>query len=342
MAQKTPSILIRTDGSNLIGLGHVYRCIALSQKLKKKGAKINFLVGSNPRITKKLKIYGKCYISNNIEEDEIQLINKINPDIIFIDLLKKFFPYSNSYFKRIRKLTQLLVTIDFSGKEVIYADLSFYSLFKPKIKNSKKIFYGLKYAIVRDEFHLYRQKFFVKKNVKSILILQGGSDSNLISLNILNAINDFDNKISFTLIVGSEFKGWNQLNYFRKKIKNIKILHNVRNIFEIMVKNDIVISAAGNTLIESLYLGIPTIIVCAEKHELYIAKFVSEKNLAKNLGVGSNITKRRLLSTVENFIEDFQMRKNLNKKSKCEVDGKGVSRIANMVFKYYKNLRTND
>ena len=75
---------------------------------------------------------------------------------------------------------------------------------------------------------------------------------------------------------------------------------------------------------------------------MYIAKFVSEKNLAKNLGVGSNITKRKLLSTVENFIEDFQMRKNLNKKSKCEVDGKGVSRIANMVFKYYKNLRTND
>ena len=216
MAQKTPSILIRTDGNNLIGLGHVYRCIALSQKLKKKGAKINFLVGSNPLIVKKLKTHGKCYISNNIEEDEIQLINKINPDIIFIDLLKKFFPYSNSYFKRIRKLTQLLVTIDFSGKEVIYADLSFYSLFKPKIKNSKKIFYGLKYAIIRDEFHLYRQKFFVKKNVKSILILQGGSDSNLISLNILNAINDFDNKISFTLIVGSEFKGWNQLNYFRK------------------------------------------------------------------------------------------------------------------------------
>ena len=102
MAQKTPSVLIRTDGSNLIGLGHVYRCIALSQKLKKKGAKINFLVGTNPRIIKKLKTYGKCYISNNIEEDEIQLINKINPDIIFIDLLKKFFPYSNSYFKRIR------------------------------------------------------------------------------------------------------------------------------------------------------------------------------------------------------------------------------------------------
>ena len=197
-------------------------------------------------------------------------------------------------------------------------------------------------SIIRVHSHLYRQKFFVKKNAKSILILQGGSDSNLVSLNILNAINDFDNKISFTLIVGSEFKGWNQLNYFRKKIKNIKILHNVRNIFEIMVKNDIVISAAGNTLIESLYLGIPTIIVCAENHEMYIANFVSEKNLAKNLGVGSNITKRKLLSTVENFIEDFQMRKNLNKKSKCEVDGKGVSRVANMVFKYYKNLRTND
>ena len=93
--QVKPVILIRTDGDNKIGMGHIYRTISLSQELKKHGFKIHFLISKNDILFKKLQKHGKCHISNNNEITEIDKIKKINRDIIIIDILKKFFSFGS-------------------------------------------------------------------------------------------------------------------------------------------------------------------------------------------------------------------------------------------------------
>jgi len=136
-----PVILIRTDGNNKIGFGHIYRTIALSKELKKLGFKICFLTSNNKIILDKIKKYGKYYLTNNKKDFEISLIKKINPDIVIIDLLEKFFPFGINYFKSLNKMDIFIVTIDYVGQENKFADIGIHSLFGPQKFRAKKFMF---------------------------------------------------------------------------------------------------------------------------------------------------------------------------------------------------------
>lgn len=328
---KKPLIIIRTDGNNLIGMGHIYRSITLAQEFKKFNAEICFIIGNNSSIFSKLQKYGKCYISNNLETKEIQIIQKLNPDIIIIDLLKKFFPFSKNYFLQIHSIGKL-VTIDFIGNENKYSDLTINYLFKPKIHSFDNAYFGLKYAIIRKQFLRFRKNFYIKKNVKSILILQGGADTHGFSLKIIKALSKIDKNIAITLVAGPAFLEWKKLLKLKKYFKNLKILHNISNMPKEMIKHDLAISAAGNSLLELLFLGIPTIIVCAERHEVDFAKYIHSQKLAIFLGFGHDLSQKKILIFTQSVILNYDLRKTLYSNSRKRIDIKGISRVTTLIY----------
>ena len=306
-----PLLLIRTDGNNKIGMGHVYRSIALCQEMKKRGFEISFLVPRNHLVLSKLKNFATCYITNNKQTREISIIKKIKPDVVVIDLLKKFFPYGDSYFKSIRNFCKLSVTIDYVGSESKWVDLGINYLFKPK--PSKNIIYDSKYSIIRREFVKVSKKYRIKKNADSILVIQGGADTYCVSPKIIEALNQIDKKLEITLILGPAFKCWKEIQSVQTTNKKFTVLHNVTNMSEIMAKHQIAISAGGNTLFELLTVGVPTLIVCGEKHELEIANLINKQNYAINLGYGPTISKNIIAKNVENLLNNLDLRRTFNK-----------------------------
>lgn len=336
MKRSKPIVLIRTDGNNKIGMGHIYRSIALSQELKKHGFEIHFFTSNNNMLIKKLSKYGKCHTANNNEAAEINKIKKIKPEIIIIDLLKKFFLFGSRYMNTVRKFCKLLVTIDYVAKELRYVDVSIHSLFGPKKFKAKKTFFDLKYAMIRKEF-LKKAKFFkIQKNVNSILILQGGADTRCFSPKILKALNRIKKPLLITLITGSAFKCWKELKKQKRISKHkITLLHDVKNIQTVMVQNQIAISAGGNTMLELLSLGIPTIIICGDKHEVEAAKLVEKKKVAINLGFNLIINENILANNVLKLLNNVKLRKRFNARSKKVIDGKGITRISNSILQNY-------
>lgn len=319
-------------------MGHIYRSITLAQEFKKFNTNVCFLIGTDSPILSKLQKYGKCYISNNLETKEIKIIQKLNPDLIIIDLLKKFFPFSKNYFKKINSIGKL-ITIDFTGKENKYSDLAINYLFKPKVYSAKNNYFDLKYAIIRKQFLTFKKKFHIRKNVKSILILQGGADTHGFSLKIIKALSEIDKNISITLVAGPGFVEWEKLSKTKKYFKNLKILHNVSNMPNEMIKHDLAISAAGNSLLELLFLGIPTIIVCAERHEVDFAKYIHSQELALYLGFGSDLSQKKILTFTKRTVLNYNLRKKLHHNSRKVIDIKGISRVTALIFNL---LNSND
>jgi UDP-2,4-diacetamido-2,4,6-trideoxy-beta-L-altropyranose hydrolase len=336
MTKQNQIILIRTDGDNKIGMGHVYRSIAVAEFLKNLGCKIHFLTSNNKLVIKKLNKYGTCHIGNNLKT-EIKKIEEIKPNIIIIDLLKKFFPYNYQYMKNIQKLCNLLVTIDFTGKEVQYSDIGIHSLFKPKKFTAKNSFYDIKYSIVRDSFLEARKKYKVKKHVKSILVLQGGSDTNCITPKIIKSLNKIEGDFIITVIVGSAFKCWNQLNETSKNLgKKIIILHDIEKIHSEMLKHDIAITAGGNSMIELMTIGIPTVIVYGNKHEDEIAEYMNKKKMSINAGYGKNISQKQIILKIKYLSNDYNLRKTISNNAKKNIDGSGIKRISNLILNGHK------
>jgi len=336
MKKQKPIALIRTDGGNKIGMGHIFRSVALSQELKKKGFQIHFLITENKEIMNNLRKFGKCHFSSKNEYDEIDEIGKIEPEIIIIDLLKKFFPYEERYFKLLKKICKLLVTIDYSGKELEYVDLGFHSLFGPKKNRAKKTFFDLKYSIVKDDFIKESKNYKLRKIIKSILILQGGADTYCISPKIIKAVAKIQTELKISVVVGQSFKCWEEITHLKKNLgKKLTVLHDVDNIHKIMAHHQIVISAAGTTLTELLTIGIPTLVVYGQEHEKEMAEIVRKKKMAIILGNGRKISQKKISLATTKLLNDFTLRKYLSLNSKKNMKYNGKEKIVEIILKNY-------
>mgnify|MGYP004004219431 CR=1 FL=1 len=101
---------------------------------------------------------------------------------------------------------------------------------------------------------------------------------------------------------------------------------------QITVKNyDLAFTAAGNTVLEVAYLGIPSIIVCAEKFENETAEFIEKIGFGINLGFGKNLPIEKITKTVKSLMNDYELRKTMNRVGKSLIDGNGTERIYNVI-----------
>lgn len=103
-----------------------------------------------------------------------------------------------------------------------------------------------------------------------------------------------------------------------------------------MSKQDLAITAAGNTLLELITIGIPSLVICGEKHELEIAKKLHKKKAAINLGFGKNISEKLIFEKTFNLINNYELRKNLHINSKREIDGKGLEKMIKIICEKYE------
>ncbi len=326
-----PVVLIRTDGSNEIGLGHIYRSKSLANEFKLHGYSVHFITSHNFNVL--LKNSGKCHITKPTMKNEIELIRKIKPQLFVLDILDKFFPYGGQYFLQIQKICNTLTAIDYASKNLKYFDLSFHSLFGPKNFKAKNTFHNLKYSIVSNVFKKESHNFKVKKDSLSIIVLCGGADTNCFCPKIIRSLNNLDPKIKISLVLGKKFACWTQLKKEKKNLKReIEIFHNVKNLENLMKKHQLAITAAGVTMTELLTIGIPSLIIYGDSHEKEAAKLIHKNNVAINVGFGKTISEKKILQNVNELILDYQKRKYLNKNSKLIFDGNGTKRVVSKIL----------
>ena len=111
----------------------------------------------------------------------------------------------------------------------------------------------------------------------------------------------------------------------------IKIHYNVSNMSLLMQKADLAVTAGGNTLLELACIGIPSLIVCAEKFEVETARLLQNKGFGINAGFGGNLTISKIHSCLINIINDYNARKKMNAFGPKLIDGKGSSRVVKIL-----------
>ncbi|WP_299290880.1 glycosyltransferase [Nitrosopumilus sp.] len=319
---KSYNFIFVVDGNNKIGLGHVYRSTNLADQLIKNKHKVHFL--TTEKISKTIiSRKHKCTLLSKINNlKSISILKSFNPDLIIIDKLNEK-KINLKFFKKFAKVA----SIDYVGKNYELIDYGINYLYpSSKVKNS---FSGFEYVILNKKF---TSKIKIKKNVTSILVLQGGSDTYCFIPKILSALNNLDNKFKISIVLGASFQCWSKLNkILSESNKNIKILKDISNMPVIMKKHDLAITAGGNTLMELAYLGIPSIIVCGEKFENETAKLMEKKHFGKNLGFGNDVSLKQIEKSVRDLMLNYDLRLKMNYFGKRVVDGKGSKRIVTLL-----------
>lgn len=320
-------IVFVADGNNKIGMGHVFRSLNLAKKLSNNGHIVIFLT-SEQTSHKIISKTNTCIISTNFNNIKTkQYFKKFSPDLIILDKLKE----SKKNLLFLKSLGPILA-IDYCGKYQQLIKIGINILY-PKSGFQKTLFSNFNYAILNKQFLKYRPKK-IKEEVKSIIILQGGADTYCYTHKIIDSLNTVDFKFKIHVVIGPSFNCWTKLNKsINKSKKSIILYQNVEKMVSLMKKSDVAITAGGNTLLELAFLGIPSIIVCAEKFEVETASLMQKSGYGKNLGFGGDISNYHISSNLNKIINNFELRKKMNISGPKIIDGKGASRIIDIIEK---------
>lgn len=318
-------LVIAVDGNNKIGMGHVYRMINLTKILRKRGHIVTF-------ITKELKSKNFISKTNSCEFITPTSLNKIKifleefrPDVILIDKFNE-----TKKILQILKKSAPIIAIDYTGKNKDMIDFGINILYHDTgiQKNSISNFNN---AILDPQFLKYKKKK-LSKNIREVLVLQGGADTHCFIPKIIKALSSLEFDININVVVGPAFQCWKQLQLSKSKSrKNVEIFHNVSNMPKLMKKSDLAISAGGNTLLELAYLGIPSLVICAEKFEEETANQMMKNGFGINAGFGKQLSIKQIQSHVVSILHNTKLQKNMNIIGPKLVDGKGISRISGML-----------
>jgi len=261
---KKRRILVRVDGSKLIGLGHVYNMLTVLEHFKKDDILIVMRAKRSLGVEKfkkekfKIKLFSK---RNELKK----IIEKFQPDIIFNDVLNT----TVSYMQFLKKFDTLIVNFEDLGEGRKSANLVFNPIYYSV--SSKTEFFGHRYACVRSEFRKSKKRE-TRKNVKKIVVTFGGTDPTNKTQNIIKLIDNFELKnIQWNFILGLGYSHKKEIKNIAKKMNmdgfNIKIIEKIDNISGYVKDCDFAITSNGRTVFELAVMEIPMISIAVNQRE---------------------------------------------------------------------------
>jgi len=340
-------VLVRVDGGNKLGMGHVMRCITLARELKKKNIEVFFVCADEkPKLIIKnngfeIMVLKKGKQEMNCELPEmIEIINKTDANLCIID---SYFA-TNDYYMQIQKHIPLVV-ID--GKSECASEVSV--IINPNINANKRLYYargikqakmlcGINYSFIRSTFIEKRRKNLNEK-VNNILLTVGGSDFYNATLKILEKIKErsFFNDVEIHIVVGPYFEKNTIFKLKQFSNRNIHIYENVLDLSTLMAEMDLIITTGGTTVFEVMALSIPCIVFAIADNQ-YDAKGLSKyvnwfgDIRSDNLRYLDDYKCTKMLEYVEKIIYEYKKQQIKIDNIKNEFDGKGIYRITSTIM----------
>jgi len=334
------SILIFSEASSEIGLGHLSRCLELYKEFKiLTSHNIYFFSISEENVFNKLaksrnisSLADFTLFNDSSDRQIIKDSSKLSIDLVLFDT------YFEHYELRRHFVTQkcLTISLDYFFKDNL-PDIAI-NLFNhnptshEEGKKKTKMLSGGKYAIIRNEFkrlNKKRENLVIEKKISKCLIVMGGADPKSKTLESITLIKKIFFKKELPLldvVLGPLFDPIlkEKINLILlKELMKFKIHNSPRSLDKLFNNKDLIFCGGGTTLLESMSLGIPTAVLPQSIEEMNHSNYYALKDCC--FLVGGRIESIKLL--------DQKFRFKLSKNSIKEIDFKGKKRIVNITNK---------
>ena len=333
------NVLIRADGNEKIGSGHIMRTKSIANELKGLGAKVLYALADERGKRLINNEFQSVVLSSNYEclDDEIDALSSvIKEQKIKLILLDSYF-VTPKYFKELKKLAKVAYIDDLDAFAYECEALINYGAFfdkneyKARQNLAKKHFLGSEFAPLRTQFR-NSQKSSKNTQKKQVLLTTGNTDLLGIMPRLLEAfLSDESLKnLEFLAISGAFNEHENKLLALSAKHKNIKVLKNPENMAQIMREADFVLSAGGSTLYElaSLAKAVICFSIAANQNNIKSWAEAGAMLYAGDAKADSHSVVAKSLNLLKSLLNDENLAKTLGQKAHFFVDGKGAIRLA--------------
>jgi len=364
-------VVFRVDASFQIGTGHVMRCLTLAKALQQKNADVKFIcrehqgnlinyieqqgfktyrlptnvqkIESIEPASKREIFYGVSWLGSTQEQDAEQclpILSEVPPDWLIVDHYGMDQLWEASLKECYKKIMVIDDLVDRQHQCDVLLDQTYgrkkgdYLNFVPK---NCQLLLGSQYALLRPEFSEWREfslRRRIKPQFKKLLITLGGVDSNNVTSQVLEALEDcelpIDLEITVVMGVTSPYKELVQEQAEKMSYKTeVKI--NVTNMAELMANSDVAIGAAGATTWERCCLGVPSLIILLADNQKETIEVLVESAIALK---GSTDNLNKDMKKLENISGDLLM--SLSQNTMKVLDGQGTNKVMNTLLGRYQ------
>lgn len=327
------NILIRVDSSNLIGSGHLMRCLTLAQQYRNEGHRIAFvcrdLEGNLAGIVKEqgfhvymLPATGQCdtltgygkWLTVTQEQDayeNVALMKKISKvDLLVVDSYaidatweKMVRPYTNEIFviddlaNRKHDCDILLDQNYYLNKEDRYVGL---------VPEHCELLLGPKHALLREEFYQAKETMKPRDGqLSNILVFYGGVDATDETTKALQALSSLKANselidVDITVVVGSSNVRKDYIAAYCHKAE-FRFLCQVNNMAKLMAEADLMLGAGGTTTWERCFLELPAIVTAIADNQLKICEDCATEGIIHYLGIWNKVNIHDIYQAVKMF-----------------------------------------
>ncbi len=336
-------ILIRADGNETIGTGHVMRCLSVADALAEIGTDIRFLLADEtmlPAIRQRgfaARVLDSDYRNMPDELDAlIPYINECRPSRIIIDSYFVTPGYLNALNQLVSAVymddlasfaypVDLLVNYNIYGQAIDYA-----AMYQSAGIKLPGLLLGPCFAPLRKMFQdIPRRK--QREIVTDILVSTGGSDPAHMALRLLHEIEKNGHDIIWHFLVGALNPDRPEILDLAKHMGHIVIHENVSDMKSLISGCDIAISAAGSTMYEIAACGTPMITYVLADNQIPGAEAFQEQGMAVFCGDMRKESAGIIMEAAEQFSHDCPRRSDMGRKMQIRVDGRGAHRIAEKI-----------
>ena len=335
--EKTRRILVRCDGNEAIGLGHVVRSIALADELRESyGFGVTFAMVSG-RVGREMVEQSGFPVEikpQHAEEAEwIQDIIARRPtDALVLDIRTELPPEA---LKGYRQQGALVVAIDDTSERRREADLVFSPLI-PQLEQmdwtgfSGKILAGSQYVLLRRNF--VGPVPDPGNSIPKILISMGASDPAGLIFKVVDALEALREVFQAVLVVGRAF---NQRQALAERMESVwrpyDIRDNVENMAALMAEADLAIASFGMTVYELAATGVPAVVICLTNDHALSARTLARAGSIVNLGVHEHLRPEEIAKAVRELLNDRSQRQEMRARAALHRLAEGRRRVAEII-----------
>ena len=332
------TLMVRADAGPVMGTGHVMRCIAISQAWSDLGGSVVFHTAPMDRRLEDLLREAGFEISHadnsdGDESDASEFMTKARNAGAFW-IVQDGYHLKVDYQRLLKNEGLTLLAMDDLAEEQqhvadivlnqnIYASAEDYRSLSP----GTRLLLGPTYALLRRDFWRFRDRKRRTGDVEHVLISFGGSDPRNLTGKSLSALAGVRGSIEVRAVVGPLNQRADELSLQAEKMEvDADIMVGVRSMAEMLDWADLVVAAAGSSVYEFAFMGVPALVVQVADNQRRGAPILEEEGLAVNLGWCEDLTMEGMRNALNGLIEDDEARRRMTNAGQNKVDALGAFR----------------
>lgn len=314
--QHKKRILFRADGNTEIGLGHIYRCLAIAERVNEKfdcffairqpSEEIKNIIGKSSAIVELDQF--ENYLMD-AQEVALNIIPRYKIDIITLD----GYYFNTEYQKTIKKnCKSILISIDDNHpfhyvSDIVINHAGGVDTDMISKESNTKLFLGYDYLLLRKEFIklLHTEKKI--SGIHSVLICFGGADPNDFTGKTLDCLINEKNIHKIIIIVGASYTQTINLKKLVAEKRDVEIMSNLDSeiLAEVMNNTDLAIVPASTISLEAFASKMIIITGMTADNQKNIYQGLIKEDTVLGIGNFNRLTCEELRNSVAEVFKKF-------------------------------------